>query len=296
MRIEAGRVDTRTLAALVTTLIFWGSAFPFLRLALQSYHPGHLTLVRFLTASAAMVVIAIAFRMPVPRLRWWLPLAGLSLINVIGYHVLLNFGLVAVQAGPASLIVNTAPVFSYIAAGPILREHVDARAWLGLLVCLIGMGIIAFSGNGNFQLDASVLLLVGCAITWGVSSVLVKPLLVHLSALQVAAMTLWFGTAGLLVFAPGVVDAVREAPPAATYSIVYLGVFPIAVSYATWNYVLAHLPATVAVNYTYLIPLIALLQAFVMLGERPGWPSLLGGFVALGGVILANAGRKQNQE
>ena len=292
MRTKQGRADVRTVLALAVTLIFWGSAFPFIRYALRTYTPGHLTLLRFLTASAAMIPLAFVLRMPIPPRRFWPSLAGLSLLNVITYHVLLNYGLVAVQAGPGSLIVNAAPVFSYIAAGPILRERVDFRAWTGLAVSLVGIAIIAVGANGSFRFDAGALLLLGCAVSWGLSSVLVKPLLVHMNALQVAAMTLWFGTLGLLIFLPGFAEAVRAAPAKATLSVVYLGVFPITLCYATWNYVLARLPATVAVNYTYLIPLIAIIEAYLMLGERPAPTALLGGVVALGGVALSNSGRR----
>jgi len=292
MRSSPARFDPRTFAALATTLVFWGSAFPFIRLALASYAPGHLTLFRFLTASAAMAVIAVAGRLRAPERRYWPALAGLSCITVIGYHVLLNFGLVTVQAGVGSLIVNTAPVFAYIAAGLLLGERVDARGWAGLCVCLAGAAIIAISAGGTLRFSAGALILVGCAIAWGVSSALVKPLLKRHSALQVSALSLWFGTIGLLVFLPGLADAVRHAPPAATWSIVYLGVFPIAVCYVTWNYALSRMPATRVVNYTYLIPLIAVVEAYIMLGEKPRPGSLIGGAIALGGVALANLGRR----
>lgn len=285
-------LDWRTAAALITTLVFWGSAFPFIRLALKAYSPGHLTVLRFLTASVAMVLIAIAMRMRIPPRRWWPALAGLSLLNVIGYHVLLNFGLVRVQAGPGSLIVNTAPVSSYLAAGVVLKERVDARAWAGLAISLFGVSIMALGSNGTLRAEPGMLLLLGCAIAWGLSSVLVKPLLTRMSSLQTAAMSLWFGTLGLLVFLPGLMNAIETAPPVATWSIVYLGVFPIAVCYVTWNYTLSRMPAATAVNYTYLIPLIALVEAYFILGEKPVASSLVGGTIALGGVVLANARRR----
>lgn len=292
----SGRTDLRLLAALTSTLVFWGSAFPFIRLALHSYSPGHLTLLRFLVASAATVFIVLALRVRIPTLRWWPALAGLSLLNVIGYHVLLNFGLVSVEAGPGSFIVNTAPVFAYLAAWPLLGERVDVRGWAGLALSIAGVSVIAFGSGSSLRWSSGVPLLLGCAVTWGVSTVAVKPLLRRLTALQVSAMTLWFGTLGLLVFLPGFVQTVRSAPPEATWSIVYLGVFPIAVSYATWNYVVSRMPATRAVNYTYLIPLIAVAEAYIMLGEKPHWTALIGGLIAMAGVVLANAARNNGPQ
>ena len=288
-----GRLDLPTATALIVTLLFWGSAFPFIRIALRAYSPAHLTLLRFLTASAAMVVYALVVRTRLPSLRDWPPLIGLGFLNVAAYHTLLNFGLVTVSAGAGSLIVNTSPVFAAVFASKILGEPVDGRAWAGLFISLFGAGLIAFGAGGGFRFSPGAALLVGCAITWALSIVLTKPLLKRFTAVQVAIVGVWCGTAMLLVFAPGLYEAVQAAPPMATWSIVYLGVFPIAVAYATWSYTLSRLPATRVAGYTYTIPVIALVVAYVMLGETPGPLALIGGAVALAGVFLANAGRRR---
>jgi drug/metabolite transporter (DMT)-like permease len=286
------RLDWRTSAALIITLIFWGSAFPFIRVALRAYSPGHLTLLRFLTASAAMIVYAVVARVPVPPVAQWGPLCGIGFLNVAAYHTLLNFGLVTVPAGPGSLIVNTAPVFAAVFASRILGEPVDARAWIGLFVSLSGAALIALSSGSELRFTPGAGLLIGCAITWGLSMVLLKPLLKRFTAIQTAMVSVWCGTVMLLPFAPNLAQVVRHAPQAATWSIVYLGVFPIAVSYATWSYTLSKMPATRVAGYTYTIPVIALVVAYALLGERPGPLALAGGAVALGGVVLANAGRR----
>ncbi len=290
--MSRSRLDWPTAASLIVTLLFWGSAFPFIRIALKSYSPAHVTLFRFATASCAMAVYALVARTPVPRLREWVPLCGIGFLNVAAYHTLLNFGLVTVPAGPGSLIVNTAPVFAAAFANRILGEPVDARAWIGLFVSLFGAGLIALGTGGELRFTPGAALLIGCAITWGLSMVLLKPLLRRYSAIQTAMISVWCGTAMLLVFAPGLPQAVASAPVAATWSIVYLGVFPIAVSYATWSYTLSKMPATRVAGYTYTIPVIALIVAYLLLGETPGPWALIGGVVAIGGVVLANAGRR----
>ena len=289
------RLDWRTAASLIVTLQFWGSAFPFIRIALKAYSPGHLTLLRFVTASVAMLVFAISLRTRLPRLREWGPLCGIGFLNVAAYHTLLNFGLVTVPAGAGSLIVNTAPVFAAVFANRLLGEPVDARAWAGLFVSLVGAGLIALGTEAEMRFTPEAVLLIGCAITWGLSTVLLKPLLRRYSATQTAMISVWCGTAMLMVFAPGLPQAVASAPFTATWSIIYLGVFPIAVSYATWSYTLSKMPATRVAGYTYTIPVIALVVAYVLLGEKPGPWALVGGAVALGGVFLANAGRRTVQ-
>ena len=51
--------------------------------------------------------------------------------------------------------------------------------------------------------------------------------------------------------------------------MVYLGIFPTAMAYVTYAYVFSHMPASRAVSFHYLIPLMACLIAWVWLGELP---------------------------
>jgi drug/metabolite transporter (DMT)-like permease len=48
----------RVLLALLVAVVFWASAFAGIRAGLQSYPPAHLAIVRFLVASAVLVVHA----------------------------------------------------------------------------------------------------------------------------------------------------------------------------------------------------------------------------------------------
>ena len=76
------------------------------------------------------------------------------------------------------------------------------------------------------------------------------------------------------------------AAPQATFAVIYLGIFPAAIAYVLWNYALARMPASLLSSFLYLSPVLASLIAWVWLGEVPALLTLVGGAIAILGVIL----------
>jgi drug/metabolite transporter (DMT)-like permease len=284
----ADRTDPVAVAAGLVTVTLWGSSFVAIRDAGQTLSPGSLALGRLLVGLAVLGVAAAIRRKPLPRRRDLPTIAAFGALFLGVYSVTLNAAERRVDAGTAAMLINTGPILIAILAGIFLKEGFPRWLLTGCAVAfsgcvLIGLGSTRASSRAGF----GIALLLVAALAYASAVVIQKPILTRVSPLHVTWLGCAAGTIVCLPFAPTLVSELHEAEGTAIGWMVYLGVAPTALGFATWAYALRRMNAGRLASLAYLIPVVAILLGWALLGETPPWLAAVGGGLCIAGVALA---------
>ena len=285
------RLDPTLIFTVTFTVMAWASSFPAIRAGLAGFGPAEMAALRFALAGgpAALFLILTRAKLPEPGDIWRFLVGGV--IFIAGYALLLNFGQRVVPAGPAAFIINTNPIMTAVLAMMILGERFSLTAWLGTALSFAGIGVIALGKGLDVEIGMSVLLILGAAFCNAITTVVQKPLFARYKPLHVAAWNMAIGGFVLLPFLPSAIEQAQVAPTVSFWSVVYLAVVPSLIAYGTWAITLSRLPAARASNFQYAVPPMAMLIGFFWLGEIPTVFGLIGGAMALAGVVVVNLKR-----
>jgi drug/metabolite transporter (DMT)-like permease len=270
----------------------WGYSPTGIHIGLQAYDPGHLALLRFLLASAFMAVVAVFRGISLPNRRDLPLLFALGFFAVSLHHVALNFGQQSVSAGASSVLAQSTPLFSTLLARFVFKDRVSAWRWGCVFLGLIGVVIVVAGDHGLGSIDAHGLLILLAAVSWSFYFALQKHHSRRYDGLTLVCYTVWFGTLLLLVYLPGLVSQVITAPVEVQLAVIGLGIFPSALAYLAWAYVLTHVDLSRATMTLYLIPPTAMAIASFALGERPTFMIVAGALVVLVSVLALNLERR----
>jgi drug/metabolite transporter (DMT)-like permease len=285
-------VSSKVFLLAFITIVIWGSTFAAIRASLHGgYSSGHLVLVRYLIASIAFLTYALwpGVKFKLPKRRDLVGIIALGWIGISIYHIGVTFGEQTISAGTTGMLVGSAPVFTALIAIIVLNEKLGLFGWIGLGIGFIGITLITLGTSGSaFKISSGALLVIMAAIATSIFFVFQKPFFNRYKPIELAAYFTWAGTLPFFWFSPGVLQTIQDATLEANLSAIYVGIFPAAIAYVTWSTALSLGNASSVTSMMYLEPAIAIFIAWIWLNEWPSTLSLIGGIVAIGGVIVVN--------
>ena len=278
-------------AVLVITLLFWGSAFVAIPIALRTVEAQAVIAGRLLLSTLVFLpFIARDWRKTIrPGLKKDGKLfLAMAFLGVTLYLLALTYGQRTVGAGQTSLIVNLTPLMTGAFATIFLKETFHPRLIVGGLVALGGVGLLITSRGGSFSLDPNSLLILGATVSASLFYIIQRSLSARYSALTLSALSVVAGTFLYLPFSAGAWEGFGQASLPSLVAIAYLGLGCGVVPYVGWVYILSRMPAAKATLFLYFVPVISTTLGWLILGEQVTVIFLASGAIIILGVIIGN--------
>ncbi len=283
-----------SLPALLAVLL-WGAVVPLSKLALADFPALAFATLRPLLAAALLFawLAGRRERLLVERREWpKVLLAGLAGMGVFQFFTFV--GLRFTSATHSVLIYAASPVLGVALLWAARQARLAAGTLLGVLLGFAGVAILVLGGQtdaGTATPFGDALTLIG-ALGWVGVTVLPQPLVrAHGAVFVTAWLDLLAGLAILPFALPEIAAVVVAPPPTATWlGLLYSAVLGMIVANALWQRAVRALGPAQTLVYVYLEPLLAVLLAVVLLGERLDAVQAVGALALLAGVGLAQRG------
>jgi len=291
MRQPAGRFSICDLEMLMVAL-FWGGNFTVSKFVMAQFPALPFSAFRFTLAGGLLLLIArrAGVLKPLP-LKTLMALAGLGVVGNTLYQSLFMAGLSLTTATNSAMIVASLPVTVALFGTLLGVERATPATWVGVLLGTGGVLLVVTSRGVHFHgqsLFGDILVLLA-TLCWSLYTVMVRRVGVGVDALQITTITVLAGAPGLLLLgAPGLLRQDWGGMTPATWAgVAYTIVVALVVAFVLYNRAVMAIGSSRTAIYNCLTPLVAMVIAWLTLGEVPTGLQYVGVGLVIGGVAVS---------
>ena len=280
-----------TELGLLLMALIWGLNFAVLKYGTNVLEPIAYNAIRMSVGTVALVSLA-TLMAPAPSRA---DIGRLMLLGVLGHGVyqgLFINGLAMTRAGTAALVVAASPAVIAIVGRAFGVEHIERRAVLGIALSFVGIAIVVLgSSRGDTAGGEKVLgdlLILASVVAWAFYTTFLGGYTKRIEGVQIAAWTLLGGTVPIIAVASPALSRTQwgAITPLTWGAVLYSGVGAIGVAYLFWYRGVRVIGSTRTAMFAQLQPMVALLAAWPLLGERPTIWQIAGSVAVMSGLLL----------
>ncbi len=283
---------------LICVAMMWGGTFIAGRIVTAELSPTLSALLRFGFAAILLVLILLKSTGGFPHLsvqqHVYAILMGLT--GVFAYNLFFFAALSRIEAGRTALFVSLSPILTILVMRIFFQERLLRINYLGVCLALIGTLIVVSRGEFFAAFTQSFgtgeMMMCGAVLSWVIYTICFKQ--TQAPALTMTTYSVLWGTFFLFIsLVPEFMQlSILHISLYSWLSIIFLGVFGTVLAFIWYAEAIHHIGASRTIIFNNLVPVFAVLLAFLILKESITWSMLLGGSLSFIGVILTNKQEK----
>lgn len=278
--------------------VAWGLNWPAVKTMLTVIPPFSARALGLGLGVVLLAALALLRRTPLwpQRAAWPAILIG-GLLTVAVFNICTAFAQLTTSTSRAAVLTFTMPLMSAGLAWWLLGERPDRRSQIALALGALGVVTLAVSVLQTLAAAASgashaplwgLLLPLGAALAWALGTVATKRWPPPGDRIVITAWQLGIGAAIATLAALVAGERLPTVwPLRVQVALAWHVLIATAVAYVLWYRLLASASATVSSLTTLAVPVVGVLGAMAVVGERPSGADWAGFVLVLGGAALA---------
>ncbi len=277
------------LTALVV-IMAWGVNFVVIKLALTEIPPMLLGGMRF-----TLVAIPAIFFIPKPALPWRIIVLYGATISLGQFTFLFTAMYQGMPAGLASLVLQSQAFFTVLIAAVLLGEPIRRQNVIGVTLAGCGLALIHQAAAPGSVPLVGLLLTLLAAFSWSCGNIVVKVA----GKTDMLKLVIWGAMVPPIPFYllswqiegwPVISHSLRHIGWVGILTLLYLAVVATTLGFVLWGRLLNRHPVSKVAPLSLLVPVVGLVSAALLLGEKLVWLQWLGGLVVLLGLAINTFG------
>jgi drug/metabolite transporter (DMT)-like permease len=278
----------KLILALGAVYLIWSSTYLGMKVVVQVFPPMLLGAIRFALAGLVLLFLHLARRGRLPTRAEALGAAPVGLLMFVVGNGFLAFAQRHVTSGVAAIVASTTPLWAAI-LGPLFGDRARRAEWLGMALGTAGVVILGLRA----ELGGDPLMIAGLLMSpvgWALGSLLSRRL-PSAPGLAAPGLQMLAGALGMAIVALVHGDTLPHAVPTDVLLVfAYLVVFGSLVGYTAFSWLLRHTRPALALSYSYVNPVIALVLGVFLGGESLHVATVLAaGLLVIAVVIVVRA-------
>jgi drug/metabolite transporter (DMT)-like permease len=263
---------------LIVLSLGWGSTWVTMRMALEEIPPFSMRVATL--ALGAIVLIGFARlqgrTLAIPHRRIWVHICMASLFNIVAFSMFVPFAQLAAETSRVAIMVYTMPIWAAMMARPALGERLTPTRMVALALCIAGM-IVLIAPLAGLGIPVGIMLALAAAISWAAGTVYLKWARLEGDPMAITIWQLAFGLVVIAACVPLFEGSLRLSASAwSLFGLIYSGIVGSGLCYFLWFGIVRRLPASTAALGILSSPVIGVIAATIVLGERPTWADAIG--------------------
>ncbi|RJS54625.1 DMT family transporter [Bacillus subtilis] len=257
--------------------------------------------LRFLIASVVLLTLLFCIEKGLPALtkKDVLVLLVQSFTGVFLFSICLLYGVQYTTGTESGILTSTTPMVIGILSFFLLREKIEKKTLIGILLAVCGVMAINLFGAGSQDGTPHALfgnmLIIAAVIGEALFTLMAKLLSPHISALAISTFVSLFGFLFFLPFALFEASSFDYSVPTVldwSY-VLYYALFVTVLAFYLWYSGVTKVPAGVSGIFTSVLPVSAVILSGVILKEPFEFVHFIGIACVIGGIFVTVIKKKQ---